>query len=205
MKNDKRLKAERLYFDTNMSKTQIAHVLGVSRRTIIVWCQQGNWERLRMSAQHLPSIVAEKCYYLLDKYTSMLLRESTPLATLDHRHANTINMLATCIKKLKNRHTVNESMEMFNFFLEQLRKKDPVLATTLQPHVEDYIYDRTIVNANDFLLHGFNDDATLPYPEAEMPERYLDDEDIKAFHEELKRTGDHATTLHNWQQARSVA
>ncbi len=204
MKNEQQEQARNLYYETNMSKSEIADKLGVNRRTIMLWCQQGNWEQLRRSARHMPALVAEKCYYLIDQYTTQLLTAGNTITTHSHLHADAINKLASAIKKLKNRSAVNESMEMFNFFLEGLRRRDAVLADKVMPYMEEYIENRSDVETTDFLLNEFNDDGTIPIPEKEMNEAILDERDTMAFHEELRKAATEEEALENWQKQKTI-
>ena len=125
MKNEQQEEAKTLYFQTNMSKTEIAKATGVSRRTILRWCQQDNWETLRRSARHTPSLVAEKCYYLIDAFSSRLLQDPT-FTTINLKDAQTIHLLAASIKKLKNYrkfHTKNTD-KFFHFKYWVCENKD---------------------------------------------------------------------------------
>jgi DNA-binding XRE family transcriptional regulator len=185
MKSEQHQQAKDLYFQTNLSKTEIANRIGVNRRTIMLWSHQGNWDRLKKSAQHLPSLVAEKCYYLIDHFTSHLLSTHGSMSSLTNKDAETIYRLASSIKKLKNRSTTNESMEMFNFFLEGLKKKKPEMAEELMPLVEEYMESRKDINMPDFLLDGFNSEGLIPYPEKEIMEKWQDEKDAAAINDEF--------------------
>ncbi|MCW3122613.1 MAG: hypothetical protein JWQ38_2105 [Flavipsychrobacter sp.] len=66
---EKRLQAKNLYFQTELTKTQIATLLQVSRRSVSNWVKEGDWARLKMSAAHLPAIIAENCYHILGHLT----------------------------------------------------------------------------------------------------------------------------------------
>ena len=91
-------------------------------------------------------------------------------------------------------------MELFNFFIQYLRKKDPDLADIVLPHMEDYIWDRRNVTTNDALLEGFNPDASLPFPDKEIQEQWQDEKDNDAFKAELKNAGnDFDEALERWQ------
>jgi len=198
MKHKEQEQAKELYFQTNMSKTEIAASVGVNRRTILLWSKQDNWDKLRQSSRHLPAIVAEKCYYLLDHFTTGLLRDPS-LPALTFKDAQTIHMLATSIKKLKNRSTVNESMEMFSFFYEGLKKKNPDLAAELLPEIEEYITSRSDRDGNDFLIEGFNQSGVAEYPDQQTREQYADDADLQALEKEIQSLGGNKElAIQNW-------
>jgi hypothetical protein len=186
MKNEKHQQAQNLYFQTNLSKTEIANQLGVNRRTIMLWCQQGNWDRLKLSAQHLPAIVAEKCYFLLDHYTSHLLSSNAVISTFGPREAGTINQMAASIKKLKNRSAVNEAMEMFNFFIEYVKKQDPEMVDLVAPLVEGYIATRKDINIDSFVPATFNNRGFMDESkrEQEIIEQWQDEKDQPLMEQE---------------------
>jgi hypothetical protein len=155
MKTELQQQAKHLFFETGLNKSEIAEQLGVNRRTVMLWAQQGNWEQLKRSAQCMPSMLAEKCYYLIDHLLNTLLMQDTK-RELTVKDADAISKLSSSIRRLKNRSATNEAMEMFNFFLEHLRKRDSALAVTIRPHLESYLETRKDVQVSDFMLEGFD-------------------------------------------------
>ncbi len=186
MKNEQKEEAKNLYFEANLSKTEIAEKLGINRKTLLFWSKQGNWDKLKLSAQNVPSLVAEKCYYLIDQFTSGLLEKGAVISNLSLKHAQTIHLLAATIKKLKNRSTVNESMEMFNFFLEGLNRRDPALAEQVKPQIEEYITIRNNAEIADFLLEGFNENGTCSEYEKTKQEKLQDTKDHLVLMDEFE-------------------
>ncbi len=199
MKHEQREEAQHLYFQTNMTKSEIADQVGVNRRSIMLWCQEGNWEQLRKSARHMPSLVAEKCYHLIDQYATQMLGPHNGAASFTPRQADAINKLASAVKKLKNRMAVNESMELFNFFLTGLRKRDADLADKLLPHIEYYMQYRKGIDTNDFLLDEFDENGHIPFSNQEKIEGYQDEKDEQALNEERKKAATEEEALENWQ------
>ena len=201
MKNDEKVEARELYFQTGLTKTEIAAKVGVNRRTVLLWCKQDEWEKIRQSSRTMPSLIAEKIYYLLDAFLIECLH--TPGWTqARHKDAQTIYLLTSAIKKLKNRSTVNESMEMFNYFLEGVKKHKPDLAAEIEPWMDQYIAERTEAKVLDHSLDGINEHGAMEYQsDKEVEEEYQDKADLAEFEEELKRAnGNHAQALENWQQ-----
>ena len=187
MKNEQQQLAKELFLDTNLSKTEIAEKVGVDRRTIRIWSQEGNWENLRRSSQHLPAMVAEKCYYLIDQYATHLLSDGGTISTFSHKDAHAINQLASAIKKIKTRSAVNESMEMFNYFIEDVKRKDPKMAENISPFIEDYLTKRKDITTSDFRLSGFNEDCRIPWSEEEkvIMEQWADEKDNELILDEM--------------------
>ncbi|MCW3123050.1 MAG: hypothetical protein JWQ38_2542, partial [Flavipsychrobacter sp.] len=148
MNLEKKQQAKNLYFQTGMNNTQIANLLNVSRRTISYWVKEGNWERLRQSATHMPSLLAENCYHIFGHLTEGYLSERRITNPVTHKEIDGLHKLASTINKLKNRATLNESMEMFGFFLDGLRQRNPRLAEELTPYIEEYISSRAEIYAH---------------------------------------------------------
>lgn len=202
MKQENQEKAKELYFQTNMTKAEIADSVGVCRRTILRWCKEDNWDKLRESSRIMPALVAEKCYFVLNNMLTRMVDESSYLpVTL--KEAQTVHYLAATIKKLKNRSTINESMEMFNFFLEGLKKKDPALAAQMLPQVEEYLASRSLPEVTDFLHDELKRD---PHPDPNaidkvQAEQIADQKDLDAFDEEFKKTGNYDQAIENWEKA----
>jgi DNA-directed RNA polymerase specialized sigma54-like protein len=184
MKNEQQQQAKHLYFQSGLNKSQIADTLGVNRRTVMLWVQQGNWDRLKMSAQHLPAMVTEKCYYVLDHYLTNLLAANGAISTFGTKEASAINQLATAIKKVRTRSAVNESMEMMSFFLDDVRRKDPTMAEAIMPFIEQYIAKRKDTNLADFLPANFNDQGFVNEPTDDIMEQWLDEQEHAKMEEE---------------------
>jgi DNA-binding XRE family transcriptional regulator len=186
MKNEQREQAKEMYFQSNYSKSEIAEKLGVNRKTILFWSRQDNWDRLKRSARTVPSLVAEKCYFLIDQFADKLLSDANPYSNFGLKDAQTIHLLASTIKKLKNRSTINESMEMFSFFLPGLNRRSPELAEQITPMIEEYIEIRRNAETNDFLPEDFNSDGTLPFPIKESDEKIKDEKDWPAIYRDFE-------------------
>jgi hypothetical protein len=107
-----------------------------------------------------------------------------------HKEADTIHKLALSIRKLQNRNTINESMELFTFLLEDIKKKDPASANTLLPFIESFIESRCSRYMGDFLPEGYNQQGVRPrvYP-ADNTEQRLDDETWRELVEAMPQSG----------------
>ncbi len=75
MNIEKKQQARNLFFQTELTKSQIATLLGISRRSLTYWIKEGSWQRLKKSAAHLPAILAENCYHLIGNLTEHYLSE----------------------------------------------------------------------------------------------------------------------------------
>lgn len=175
MENDKKQLARDLFFQTNLSKTQIATMLGISRRSITYWTREGDWNRLKESANHLPSLIAEKCYHIMGHLTDDYLSERRITERVSHKEIDGLYKLTLTINKLKNRSTMNESMEMFGFFMDGLRRRDAGMAAGITPYIEEFIASRASIYAADLKpahFNGVND--RIPWVDEDKTEEYFD-------------------------------
>jgi hypothetical protein len=178
MNSEQKQQAKNLYFQTDLTKTQIAQLLDVSRTSIHTCIKVENWDRLKMSAEHLPSLIAEHCYYIMGHLTKNILSENRILRPITRDESETMHKLTLTINKLKNRATANESMEMFGYFMEMVNKKSPALAQQIKPVVEEYMGTRAGVFMTQLQSRKFTPQGLLPTEERDTTEDRLDMEDI---------------------------
>ena len=187
MKAQQQQQARQMYFQTNLSKTEIADKLNISRRSVYQWSVEGDWEKLRTSARNMPSILAEKCYYLIGHFTDHLLSRDSNYQSVTKADVDILFKLAKTISMLKKGSTVNENMETFTFFLEGLQKRDANLAQALIPYTDTFISSRAATDPSSFIMDGFTKQGRKPLSEKEMMEKMLDEQDAAAILEEMQQ------------------
>ncbi len=183
MNTEQQLQAKNLYFQTELSKTQIAEIVNVPRRTLHYWIKEKNWDRLKNSAAHMPSLLAENCYHIIARFSEQLLSEDRIMRPITHQEADTLHKLALTVNKLKNRNTINESMEMFGYFIESVNRKSPELAKELVPFMDDYMSSRAAIDASQFRPDHFNDMGLIPVQKEDTEEKKLDFQDVMEWTE----------------------
>jgi transcriptional regulator with XRE-family HTH domain len=207
MKPEQKLHAKNLFFGTGLTQEQIAEKVGVNRKTIRLWSQQDNWIRLRQAERHLPSMVAEKCYYMVDQFITSRLSENNNASNYSWKDADFVNKMASAIKKFKARSAINESMEMFNFFLEDVKRKDEKMAEAISPFIEDYFDNRANISIRDFQRSGFDEQGRRLWAdeEKEIMEQWQDEKDdadiLQAMVEARLEFQTHANAQHQSQSS----
>ena len=176
--------AQKLYFQSDLSKTEISEMLGIPRRTLHYWIREKNWDRIKRSAAQMPSLLAENIYHIIARFTQQLLGEDRINRPITRHEADTLHKLVLTISKLKARTTLNESMEMFGTFMENVNQKAPEMAQQINPFVDDYIAGRAATNIQQFRPDNMNDFGLIPKQEANLTEEQLDLQDIMAWTEE---------------------
>jgi hypothetical protein len=132
-------KARKLFLQTDLSKTEIATVLGIPIRTLHYWVGVQRWDIQKQCATQMPSAIATNCYQLLANFTGQLLAPERRGTLMTHKEAETIHKLTVTISKLKARTTLSENMDIFNNFLQNVRSYSPQLADIITPHVTAFI------------------------------------------------------------------
>lgn len=187
MKNKQQEQAKELYFQSNLSKTEIAGKLNVNRRTIYMWAQEGNWDALRKSAQHMPSILAEKLYYVIGHLTDNILKRDCSQQTVTKAEVDMLSKLTNSVAKLRKGSTVSENMETFTHLLERIKRTDASLADQLVPHVAGYVEARRGLSESSFLLAGHNHNGSLPHFGDDILEKWADEEEAEAIRQEAQQ------------------
>jgi len=170
-----KFQAKNLFFQTDLTKSEIADKVGMPRTTIHGWIRQNNWDRQKQAAAHMPAMLAENVYYLIGRFTHQLMAEDRAMRPVTRHEADTLHKLTLTLNKLKNRSTLNESMEMFGLFMENVHDKNPELAQQIMPFVEGYINSRSNINIAQFRY--------APPAKEDVHETRLDIADIMAWTE----------------------
>jgi hypothetical protein len=155
MQNDKKQSARHLYAQTDLNKSQIANMLGIHRHTLSIWVREGDWDRLKNAGNNLPSILAEKVYLIIGHLTDYHLSERRMTDPISHKQADTLYKLALTVAKLRTRSALNESMEMMGHLLQRIQKKDADLATSLAPHIDEYLSEKAHIHTEHLMPEGY--------------------------------------------------
>lgn len=123
----------------------------------------------------MPAMLAENVYHLISRFTHQLLAEDRAMRPVTRHEADTLHKLTISVNKLKNRSTLNESMEMFGLFMDEVHGKNPEFAQQLMPFVDGFISSRADINLSQF--------SYLPPAKEDISETQQDIADIMAWTE----------------------
>lgn len=174
MQNEKKHQAKTLFFQSGLNNTQIASLLNVSRRSISTWVKEGDWNRLKQSAKYLPSMLAENCYHIIGHLTESYLSERRLTNPVTYKEIEGLHKLTLTAKKLQNRCTINENMELFGYFMEMVSQRNPELAQTIHPYIDEFISTRASVYTQHIQPDTFNSMGRIPVREEDISELQLD-------------------------------
>jgi transposase-like protein len=175
MNTEKKQQARNLYFQTGLNKTQIAAMLEISRRSLSYWVREGDWDRLKKSAEHLPAILIENCYHIFGNLTERYLSERRVTDPVKPVEIDALYKLTRTIKNLKSRAALNESIELCGHFMDLLHAKNPELAQAVMPYLDEYMTSRANINRDTLLPAHFTGlSGTIPYPDPDRTETLID-------------------------------
>jgi transposase-like protein len=168
MEIEKKKQAKELFLQTGLNKTQIANTLGISRKCLYSWIREDGWDRLKHATENLPSMLVENCYYLFGNLTRQYLSEFRTHQPLTTQESEILYKLAMTINKLKKQTTLNESMEMFAFFMDRVQHRNPKLAKEMAPIIDEFISSRAAISVtypDNFTDNGMIEEKQRDYTE----------------------------------------
>ena len=116
--------ARRLFFQSKLSRPQIAAIIGVTPRTLFDWIREGDWKSARNTAANAPLLITEHYYNQLNALNETIKeRRERPYPTKDE--ADIMRKLSATIKQIKLRHNLAETTEVFTMFSNYLHKAKP--------------------------------------------------------------------------------
>ncbi len=130
--------ARRLYFQSKLTRPQIAAIIGVTPRTLFDWIREGDWKSARNAAANAPALITEHYYKQLNAINQTILeRRDRPYPTKDE--AEIMRKLTLTIKQIKLRHNIAETTEIFTLFSNYLRKTKPDLMQPMLNCMSNYL------------------------------------------------------------------
>ncbi len=183
MKQEQLQQAQNLYFQTDLSKTEIASMLGISRRTIHYWAHDNQWDTIKKSAASMPSMIAQNCYFIMAKMQEDILSEERRDKAPTYQEVNALYKLMLTINKLKSRATLNETLEMGTHFMEFVNDQSPEAADLIKPFIDGYVASRANAQSKQFTPAKPGGDQLVPTKEAQDQEALLDLEDLAYWNE----------------------
>lgn len=177
MKENLKELAEALFVKTDLTKTEIAQLLGISRRTIHYWAADNAWERLKNSTDNLPSIGVENAWFIFNSYQEKLLAADPVYKTFTNDEINNLYKLGSLVRKLTRGNAINETIEVRNRFMEFVTRKNPDLALTVQSLMDEYIRTLARIRPRALLGGKLDEFGRLIKKEKNIREAQLDIED----------------------------
>jgi len=137
-KTVQREQARELYFQTEMTQEQIAHLLNINRKTVGLWIQQGKWHDMKQSALQAPGMVLQQLY---DQLTDLNIAISN--RQLGHRYPTLEESaiqrrLMLSIKNFEHQPAGNY-IQTYTELINEIAQGDPQLSREVCHYSDDII------------------------------------------------------------------
>jgi len=131
-------KAQDLFFNSELSQQQIADIVGINRKTLYDWKQQGNWLRAKCVTNQAPMVLVSHYYEQLAALSVDIADRDQAWPTKDE--ANIVGKLTNTIRTLRrDGKTKADAIEVLANFSELLREKDPELNDKIAEYIEEFL------------------------------------------------------------------
>jgi DNA-binding XRE family transcriptional regulator len=123
IKEQQQAHARNLYFQSDLTRAQLAQQVGVSEKTIYLWTKQGDWQRLRSGSRLMPSMLVEHFCAQVQELNEAI--QSRPLGQRypTPQEAETQRKLVVTAERIKKKGTQGEYMELMQKFMTWLMPK----------------------------------------------------------------------------------
>ena len=184
MKYDQQQQAEALFFKTDLSKAEIAEIVGVSRRAIHYWATNNYWDTLKKSAACLPTQNLEYLNQIMTKLATSILSTDRAFNPPTEKEILMVSQLGNTIKKLRtDRTTLSETIELRNHLMDFVHTTEPDIALEFQRIIDSYIKSRARVTPNAILTGKFDEYGCIPTKQENIKEAQLDIDDNMEWNE----------------------
>lgn len=131
--------ARLLFTRENLTQTEIADRVGVSRVTVNKWVNTGNWEHLKVSLTITREEQLKNLYRQLAELNANISSREQGGRFPTAAEADTISKLANAIKKMETEVGVADITSVFGEFLKWLRAADVERAKEICPVLDDFV------------------------------------------------------------------
>ncbi|MBS1587689.1 MAG: hypothetical protein JSS82_19305 [Bacteroidetes bacterium] len=147
-KEQQQEQARELFFQSDLTRSQIAEQVGVSEKTIYLWTKEGDWRKLKSASRLMPSMIVEHFYSQIQELNDNIRSREPGHRFPTVQEAEVFRKLVLTAERLKKKQTRGEYSEMFQKFMQWLL-----------PQNEEHL--KLFTNyANSFLtqsaIHGFH-------------------------------------------------
>jgi DNA-binding XRE family transcriptional regulator len=99
-KSDLMRDAHGLYMSGHYTQEEIANRVGITRRTLYNWMQEGNWQRARQTSIVAPTIITENFISAIIELQTAISQRPVGLRYPTPQETNTLSKLLACITRM---------------------------------------------------------------------------------------------------------
>lgn len=142
--NQKKEWAKLLFIKDNLTQTEVAERVGVSRVTVNKWINAGSWELLKVSITITREEQLKNMYRQLTELNAVISERRKGERFPNTAEADTISKLANAIKKMETEVGLADITSVFGDFLKWLRTFDPEQAKQICPVLDAFVKSKLV-------------------------------------------------------------
>ena len=114
---DKQQLAKDLYFQAGKTRTEIAEILDVNRKTIYLWCKKGKWDEIKTAIRQAPSALLQTFYNHMTEVNRKIEERDDRCPTMEE--IDKLGKLSRMIKGMAKKNTgfYIEAFQELSFFI----------------------------------------------------------------------------------------
>ena len=131
--------AKLLFINESLTQKEIAIKVEVTEKTISKWVHDDNWEQLRSSLIITKEQELRRIYMQINELNTHIFSREEGLRFANSKEADTLNKLAATARSLETDTSIAETIEVFNQFLNFVKKDDLLKAQELTKWCDEFI------------------------------------------------------------------
>ena len=118
MKNEQQQQARNLFFETSLTQAQIADFVGISKKTMSLWANEGKWRRLRQLATETPIVMIDEMYGEIHRINQLIKSREQGNQFATPQEADTRRKILSSIHSLKEYQSPGNHAEVLANFMQ---------------------------------------------------------------------------------------
>jgi len=144
IKEQQQAHARNLYFQSDLTRAQLAQQVGVSEKTIYLWAKQGDWQRLRSGSRLMPSMLVEHFCAQVQELNEAIQSRPPGQRYPTPQEAETQRKLVVTAERIKKKGTQGEYMELMQKFMTWLMPKGNGFAQVFTDLADEFLKENAV-------------------------------------------------------------
>jgi len=138
-KADKLNEARNLYFQTSLTQTQIAELIGISQKTVSVYIRENKWDILKHRAKQVPAVCLEQMNSELQELNETIASRPIGQRFPTLQEANIRLRIMASMATIRDKQATSIHIEVLSNFIQSVTYKNPAHAQIIVKYADDYL------------------------------------------------------------------
>lgn len=176
-KNDPKDQARNLYFQTGLTQTQIAELVGVSQKTISTWMNDGKWKTLKQTIERAPAVMVEHMISELAEINKNIAAREPGKRFPTSQEVDIRRKILASVAMMQEHQSKSANAEVITNFIHYVRKRSDKDVKLIIPYADKYLQGEVKLDQDPFIPYTLpgqpeppeNPDATSTPPGGGVP------------------------------------